>query len=130
MQEFVLKKLLARKRVAKVGTAQLKITAVLIYYTVIGVMGLVTATLSFTSYATKSTREAITQYILCENSGESDCKLDSAIVSNVGNLSVAVIVLFSFLPVVAILFSCDPRACRRKAKTEMLSKKSSTMSAL
>lgn len=114
-----------------VGIAQLKITAILIYYTVLGVMGLTTASVSFTSYEAKTMdRENIAQYIACENSGMSDCVYDSTFLSDVGTLAVVVVLLFSFLPVVAILFSCDPRTCKKKPKTERLSKKSSVLSAL
>ncbi len=124
-----MKKLLAKKKVGKVGTAQLKITGILIYYTILGVMGLVASTMSFTSYSTK-TREGIAQYLFCENSGSSDCVLDSAAIGPVGILSIVVTVLFSFLPVVAILVSCDPRACKKKPKIATLSKKSSVISGM
>lgn len=123
-----MKKLLAQKRTGKAATAQLKITAVLIYYTVLGVMGLSTASVSFTGYAAET--ENIVQYLACENSGMSDCVFDSTFLSGAGTLAVVVIVLISFLPLVAILFSCDPRACKKKSQSITLMKKSSVLSAL
>lgn len=115
-----------------VGTAQLKITAILIYYTALGVMGLTTSTKSFASYAARTMdMENFVQYLSCENSGGSDCVFDSALLNSVRTLYIVVVVLVSFLPVVAILFSCDPRVCKRKpAKVEALSKKSSVLSGL
>ena len=119
----MLKKLLAKKKVGGVCTAHLKITAVLIYYTVLGVMGLSTATSSLTNYAASTD---IVEYLACESRGMADCMFNSTFHSS--TLAVVVVVLFSLLPVVAILFSCDPRACRRKPKaSEMLKKKSSTL---
>jgi hypothetical protein len=120
-KEFVIKKLLAHKEVGGVGAAQLKITAVLIYYTVLGVMGMTTATVSLTSYAASTNT---VEYLLCESMGMSDCTFDSGFL-NINSLAVVVVVLFSLLPVVAIFFTCDPRVCRRKTKASV--KKSSTI---
>lgn len=64
MQEFVLKKLLAKTKVGNLGKAQLKIAASALYYTLLGVMGLVTHT-HFD--ASSDFRERIIENILCEN---------------------------------------------------------------
>lgn len=118
-----MKKLLAKKKVGRVGTAHFKITAVLIYYTVLGVVGLSTATSSFTTYSTSAN---IVEYLACESRGMADCVFNSTF--HTSTLAIVVVVLFSFLPVVAILFSCDPRTCRRKPKSsQVLQKKSSTL---
>ena len=120
-QQFVLKKLLARKTIGKgVGPAQLKIMLIIIYYTLVGVMGLVSSVVSFTYYESKTNQEAIVAYLLCESSGRLDCRLEpGTLVESVGRLSVSVIVLLCFLPVVAIFITCNMQTCRkRKAKLE------------
>lgn len=107
----MLKKLLARKKVGKAAKAQLKITGIIIYYTFVGVMGLVTFTYYEASYAH---RESVAEYILCESGGlSSDCVFDVGI-DVVFVLSVFVIILVSFLPVMTLLFSCDPNAFKKK----------------
>lgn len=111
-KEFVLKKLMARKTVPKVGKAQVKITFIIIYYVLVGVMGLVT----FTYYRASSTyRETIVEYILCEISGMQDCILDLGVIYDIiSALTTTVIMMISLLPVMAILFSCNPQACKKK----------------
>ena len=116
----------SKKRKSKVGTAQLKITVILIYYTVVGVMGLTTSTVSFTSYAATTD---IAEYVACESRGMADCTYDSPLLSS--TLALVVVVLISFLPVVAIVFSCSPRACRSgNKKWKALPKKTSILSGL
>lgn len=100
-----------KTKVGKIWKAQFKISAIIIYYTLVGVMGLATYTYF---EANETFQENFTEYILCESGGQSsDCVLNL----NVGildALGTTVVVMVSFLPVLAILFSCDPQACRRK----------------
>ena len=101
--------------VSKVWKAQLKISVIIIYYTLIGVLGLATYTYSRRNGIDQ---ESLTEYLLCESGGQSDCVLDS------GNgileaLGTTFVVTISFLPVLAILFSCDPQACRRKKAADL-----------
>ena len=114
----------SQEKINKIGAAQLKIIAILVYYTALGVMGLITVTSSFTSYAATDNEE-ITAYLACESRGMSNCTFDPSILSS--DLTVVVMVLFSFLPVVAILFTCNPRICRKKRKVQS-SKKTSVLS--
>ena len=108
----MLKKLLARTKVGKAAKAQLKITGIIIYYTLVGVMGLVT----FTYYEASNTyRESAAAYILCESGGLSNCDSDLGI-DVVYLLSVFVVMFISFLPVMTILFSCDPNAYKKKTQ--------------
>ena len=113
VQEFILKKLLARKKVGNVGKAEIKITAIIIYYVLIGVMGLAT-----TTYFERYNTDAISQYIVCQSSGMESCQEVLHIRSNDEIFAVAAsIVVLSFLPVVVILFNCDPKAFKTKFKT-------------
>ncbi len=107
-QEFVLKKLLARKKVGRVGKAQIKIMAVIIYYTILGVMGLVAYTVFEVA---DSYRKTIVQYVLCESTGLSECEVTND--NTILILSKLVIIMISLLPVVAILFNCDPKAWKK-----------------
>ena len=115
MQELVLKKLLAKKKVGKVAKAQLKITAIIIYYTILGVVGLV----AYTYFEAADTiKKGVTEYILCESVGVSDvsdCALEEETVA-LEILAASVVMMLGFLPVMIVIFSCDPKAYKRKAK--------------
>ena len=114
----MLKRLLAKSKVGKVGKAQLKLTAIIIYYTLFGVMGLVT----FTYFeANTDYRDSITEYILCESGALPDCALDFGTIDVVTVLSVIVVVTISLLPVLALLFSCNMQCCRKEAKKDDIS---------
>ena len=107
VQEFVLKKLLARKKVGNVGKAEIKITAIIIYYVLVGVMGLVNFIMRFNT-------DAISQYIVCQSSGKESCQEEFNISKNDILIMAAPAVMVSLIPVVAILFSCDPKAFKTK----------------
>ena len=120
----MLKKLLARTKVGKAAKAQLKITGIIIYYTLVGIMGLVT----FTFYEAINTyRESAAAYILCESGGLSNCDSDLGI-NVVYLLSVFVIMFISFLPVMTILFSCDPNAYKKKKLSDKRTRTTSAAS--
>ena len=110
----MLKKLVAKTKIGKVAKAQLKITAIIIFYTIVGVFGMVT----FTYYEVSDNyRERVTQRFLCASRGgtDLDCpanRPDTAIFT----LSAIVIVMVSYISVMAIIFSCDPSAFKRKKK--------------
>ena len=117
LQEFVLKKIFAKNKTPakfSAGSAQLKLTAMVSYYIIVGVIGLT----SFTYFeANDSSRERITEYILCESSGVSaNCAFESydPIISG---LSSAVIILISLMPVLALLFSFKYKKCKRNRDT-------------
>lgn len=112
----MLKKLIARKKVAKIGKAQVKIAFITVYYILIGVMGMVT----FTYYrASRTHQEVITEYILCEISGMPDCILNLGVTADIFYaLTTIVVLLVSLLPVMAILFSCNPQACKKKTSAD------------
>ena len=109
IQEFVLKKVLARKKVGNVRKAEIKVTAIIIYYVLLGVMGLVAFT-----YFMRLNADAISQYIVCQSSGKESCQEEFSISKNDIFFMAAPIVMVSLLPVVAILFSCDPKAFKTK----------------
>lgn len=115
MQELILKNWLAKSKVRKAWKAHFKISTIVIYYTLLGVVGLIGYTYQS---ASNIYQERIAEYILCESGGQSsDCVLDIGLNSDVvGVLSTAVFVMVSFLPELAIIFSCDPQACRKKDK--------------
>ena len=103
-----------------VGKGELKITLQIIYYIILGVIGLVV----FSEIHSFSTAQ---DYFICGASGRLDCKLDLAVQNS---LVVTTNVLLSFFPVVAILTSCDLNACKKKLfkdKIPQLSKGTSNM---
>ena len=108
----MLKKIVARKKVGKVGMAEIKIMLIIMYYIVVGVMGLI----SFTYHEVKtiSNRERLEELILCESRGNKKCVVNLVTIDNIRNLSVVVVVMVAFLPIVAILFTFNPKACQKK----------------
>ena len=92
------------------GKAQLKILALVVYYTFTGVVGLATYTYFFTG---TTYLELIAEYVLCESGGSADCMFDetSRVVSF---LTSAVIITIALIPLTTILFSCDPKAFKKK----------------
>jgi hypothetical protein len=92
--------------------AHLKISVITIYYTLVGVVGLVSYTIQSASGVTV---DRTVQYALCESRGQSDCRENLG--SANGSASIVAFVMLFFLPVVVILFNCNPQACcsRRRA---------------
>ena len=84
-----------------VGKAEIKITAIVIYYTIVGVMSLANDT-----YFGEYTYEPFIEYIACQSTGMASCQEELHTLNEV-YIVAAVIVMVSFLPVVVILFSCD-----------------------
>jgi hypothetical protein len=112
-QRFVLKKVLEGSKVeASIGKAELKISAIVVYYTLVAVMAMI----SFTYHITNGVfLKNITSYILCESRGQSaGCTLDLFNGEIFNGLSATSIVMVSFLPVVAILFNCDLQKLKQK----------------
>ena len=114
LQEFVLNKLLSGRKVTNVGKAQVKITALIVYVTIVGVVGLVTKTrlvLTYDAYG-----EDLTENILCLTVGGSDCTLDQTPFNTVTTLVTTFLFLLSFIPMMVIFLICDPMAFKRKYK--------------
>ena len=113
-----MKKLLARKKVRNVGKAEIKIIAIVTYYTIVGVMALVN-----TTYFDEYSYQPVIDYIVCQSTGMASCQEELHILEEVFILA-TIIVMISFLPVVVILFSCDLRAFRTDKVCGLLSKRS------
>ena len=103
-----------------VAKAQIKVTAIAIHYTLLGVVGLATVTYFDTNYF-----EAVVEYIVCQSTGKESCEKELPDLDEILFLA-AVLIMLSLLPIVAILFTCDPRACQRKKQDKASSSKSST----
>ena len=121
LQNLILKKLLTRKKVGNVAKAQLKITAITIHYTLLGVMGLATVTYFDADFFTE-----VLDYIVCQSTGRASCDVQGIASLDEVLFLAAVIILLSVLPIVVILFSCDAQACCKCKKQN--NKRSRTMS--
>ncbi len=119
MQEFVLKKLVAGKKVGKVGKAEIKMAVIVLYYIVVGVLSLITFT--YFEVKAKANRESLFELFLCESMGNLDCDIDLESIDTFDVLAVLVIVMVALFPVIAVLFSFDPKTCR-KTKGSLASK--------
>ena len=107
----MLKKLLSRKKVGKAGKAEIKISFILIYYVVIGVLGLVT----LTYLEAESAISELANFFICEGLHLANCSkhLD---INAFEELSIVIIVMLSLLPVVALIFSCNIQTIKKKIK--------------
>ena len=107
--------MLSGKKAGRIGKAQVKITFVIAVYIVVGVVSLVALTYYEVNASVYS--QAFIDYFICQSKGNSeDCTLDIVNIVNVTILSTMVIVALPMLPVTAILFSIDPKACGKKKK--------------
>ena len=114
-QDLVLKKLLKgdKVQIRSVGKVEFKIACMIIYYTILGVMGLV-VTRSIGSIV-----HGLRDYILCESGGQSDCVLNGSSSINANRAIVTTVyVMISLIPVLALFLSFSPQACRRQSGRE------------
>ena len=121
----MLKKLIAGKKVGKVGKAEVKMAVIVSYYIIVGVVSLYAFT--FFEVKAKANRESLAELLLCESVGNLDCgdiNLDS--IDSLNVQAVAVIVMIAFFPVVALLFSFDTKIVRKVRGSMTISRRSST----
>ena len=114
MQAFVIKELIAGKKVSRVGKAEVKIMIVFIYYTLVGVSGLISST--YAQYSDVGSR--IQELFICESTGDRDCSdIDLDTFQRLGTLSVVNIIILYFSPVIAVLISINPKSyCAKKSR--------------
>ena len=110
-QDFVVKKMIAGKRVANtIGKAEIKIMVELIYSILIGVVTLVASSVAST------TRETLMEFFMCESTGSQDCSVDLGAYKIIHLRTALMVALITFLPVLTVLLNFDPRSCRRTKK--------------
>ena len=128
-QEFVLKKLIKGKKVSRVGRAEVKMTVIVSYYIIAGVLSLYTFT--YFEVKAKANREGLAELFLCESKGSSDCEsidIDSVDILNIQ--AVVVIVMVAFFPVVALFFSYDTKTYRKVRGSLKISRGSTRTSSI
>ena len=103
------KKLATGKKESTVGKVEIKIIVVIVYFTLMGVMGL----MSISFYEFNNISNRLEEAFLCENSEEEECDYENDSFSAFAVLSVVAFALFAFAPVVAILFSFKREAFRK-----------------
>ena len=104
---------MAGKKVSRVGKAEVKIMIVFIYYTLVGTIGLISST--YAGYS--NVGDSLQELFICESSGNQDCSnIDSDIYHHLGILSVINILILNFSPVVALLISINPKACKKNLR--------------
>ena len=112
----MLKKLLTKSDVGKVGKAELKISIIIIFYLFFGVMGLASSTYL---NASLDFINSIFGYIFCESSGlASNCLEILDVTTNDVVRTLLSIALASLLlwPVVIVISSIEPKLYRDKMK--------------
>lgn len=118
----MLKKLIAGSKVGKVGKAQIKIIFLIIYYVLICVIGLS----SFIHFQDdlKTARHEILGDFLCQGVLGSDCMMDTNVGITFLYLSIAVISMLGFLPVVMLALYVDVQLLKDLSKKCTLTNKS------
>ena len=113
----MIKKLRAGKKVSRVGRiAEVKIMMEIIHHTLVGIVGLIFTT--FLSETVASITEELTDLFLCESMGDQECDGLSLNSINILNaLGVTTTVLIGFFPVLALLFTINPRVCSKTSIT-------------
>ena len=120
----MLKKLKAGKKVGKVGKAQIKISFIIIYYVLLGVLGLVT----LTYIEVKSSLigiAAVADFLVCESLGGSNCYLDKELIAVFESLGITVKILLMMIPVVVLIFVVDIQAIKNLLCKKRLDRSSS-----
>jgi hypothetical protein len=95
------------------GKAGIKIIVSGSYFTLIGVMGL----LSLSFFDFNNISELLTKSFLCENMMSRECddgKLNTYIYKTFGISSFIARALLAFLPIVVILLAFDPKICKKR----------------
>lgn len=107
----MLKKMLTGREVTNVGKAEIKITVLFIYYTLLGVMGLV----AYTYLITDTFGQDIAEFIVCESTGTlTNGQKDLGTFKTLLTLVTVNIVMVSFIPVLVVLiFSCEVQVFKR-----------------
>ena len=108
IQDFVLKKLLAKKKVTNVGVAELKITAILIVNMGLGVTGLVTYIFADMEIIAEGNA-----FVNCLGVGGSNCSQIKDRLNTINITLPATFILLSLLPVVVIVFTCDVHSFKK-----------------
>ena len=103
LQEFFLKKLSKGKNISKVGQAQIKILLILVYYIIIGVVGMVAFT-----------------YNEVTSDTDVELRLRAEVLSNI---SLAVLAMLGLLPVFLFLILVDTAALKKKFSRKNSAKK-------
>ncbi len=103
MQELVIKKLMAGKKVRRVGKAVFKTAAIVLYYIIVGANFLIT----FIYF--EATRDKLMELILCKSVGSQDCDVSTQTTSNV--FKVVAPVLQALISVVVLMFSFSSKDC-------------------
>lgn len=108
------------KEVIIIGKAEVKITIALTYYILVGVMTLISLTLSQlrTTRFDLNTQQDISAYIICAIS--EDCsRFDGAeIITTVRSLSDVAIVMLACLPIFILVLTADFLTCAKKLRLD------------
>ena len=126
-QEFVIKKLLAGKKLINVGRGEMKIALVIIFVMINGIINMIVYTRGH--LARSSSLLVLEEHLICESMGQSaECTPIEE--SEISDLTLAGGVILSLFPVVVILVTCDLRACkkRKQSKRKTLKNVTSTTS--
>ncbi len=101
LQEFVIKKILRRRKSAPVVKGEVRIMIIIAYGTMLAVVGLVVYV-----YLTEniSFQQDIAKHILCESTGTSpDCSLDESITNTLSSMFSSVRVMAALVPLMVLI---------------------------
>lgn len=115
IKEFVLKKILLKKKVINVRKAELKIAILACHFIIFAVLAIVKSV-----YAGQNDpiMENLVEYFLCESTGSlRDCNLDESVQATLILTTVSQ-VLLDFTPVVILMISYDFKCCKKKGQAK------------
>lgn len=107
-----MKKLLTNKKALNVGEGEVKICILIGYIILLGVFGLAVHARAQVLRNTMAFLEEF-EFLACEINGEQNCP---HVIAAIDVLVIIVVELISFLPVVALLLSCNRRTLKKKFK--------------
>ena len=93
------------KKAGNVGKAFVKTFIILSYYILVGIVGQMT----FTYY--EANRDKLVGRILCSSVANQEFKCDANVDTTLKVLSIGAIIMIAFMPVVALIFSFNPKTC-------------------
>ena len=110
----MIKKLMEGKKMGRVGKAEIKMAVIILYYIIVGFVSQMT--LTYFEIRTKANRDSLDDCgDATSDNPKCGVKLDG--VSSLDVLSLMAIIMVTFLPVVAVVFSLDLKACKQSIVT-------------
>ena len=115
----MLKKLAAKKNTGNIGVVEIKISLLIVYSILMGVMGVAL----FTFFILTKVAQNLANLFICESLGSSECSTDNFVTGSLRITRTISFIMLFFLPVVIFMVIFSPQAWKKKLKTTLTSSK-------